>query len=230
MASVTTLPVEVGPGATDRGSTDSALDALVERLREADTGGEQDIWETADLTLAAVVDRLPKAVGHGLQNTATVLWEFSFTSQAARDVASEITNRLVAEGILIDGNDPKPKTLLTWAKTAQVWSREDRVPGASFYAHRALNSPKYDRIRVERLQRLVDKSSTGRISDKTVRNWIRDRKPGEKQSFLQKVERRLRGAVKSAASPWEATVQADRDKIAQILRVIANEIENGTFK
>jgi hypothetical protein len=103
------------------------------------------------------------------------------------------------------------------------------VPEASFYAHRALNSPKYNGYRQQRLLRLREKAPNGRVTETAVRMWIRDSQPAEKQTFLEKVERRLRSAVKSSAAPWERTVEDDRMAIAKMLRVIATEIEAGDF-
>jgi hypothetical protein len=203
----------------------TTVGALVEHLRDADQGREKDMWETADLTLAAIADKLPEAAKDQRSGTPRP----SFNSEAAREAAREIRDAVRDEGILVNGGDAKARTLLDWAETAHVWSAEDRVPEASFYAHRALNSPKYNGYRQQRLLRLREKAPNGRVTETAVRMWIRDGQPAEKQSFLEKVERRIRLAVKSAAAPWERTVEDDRIAIAKMLRVIATEIEAGDF-
>jgi hypothetical protein len=213
---------------TDLANLPNTLDALVEHLRETDNSGEHDLWETADLVLAVIGDRLPLAAGHG--RTWSPRAAPSFQSEAARLVAREITKTLATEGILVNGREANERTLLGWAENAHVWPALERVEGASFYAHYALKSPKYDGIRQARLERLRDRSRNGRVTETAVRNWIRDQKPAEKQTFLEKVERRIRLAIKAATAPWEATVEDDRHEIARLLRLIANEIDEGVFK
>ena len=209
----------------------TVVGALIGALRDADQGREKDMWSLADLTLDALKDTLPAMrPGRGAYERGdSPLSELSFKSEAAREAARELSDKVRAEGILINGNEAKSRTFLDWAQTAHVWASDERVPEASFYAHRALNSPKYNGIRRQRLLRLREKAPNGRVTETAVRMWIRDRMPAEKQSFLEKVERRLRSAVKSAAAPWERTVEDDRMAIAKMLRVIASEIEAGDF-
>jgi hypothetical protein len=206
------------------------LERLVKHLAQIDQGGEHDLWETADLTWDFIADALPMSTGQGRSAGTPRTSEVSFRSEAAREAAREVTGRLRSDGVLVDGREASERTLLEWAETASIWPPDERVEAASFYAHRALNPPKYGGTRRTRLLRLQAKSATGRVTEPQVRQWIRDRKPGEKQTFLEKVERRLRSAVKSAAAPWEATEHDDRMKIAKILREIAGEIERGEFR
>jgi hypothetical protein len=113
--------------------------------------------------------------------------------------------------------------------TSRAWSAEDRVEAASFKAHYLLRSQTYDKNRKAILDRLAKKSRTGRVTGHAVEVYISERKPRHSWTFLALVDRRVRASLKAAAQPWHLVADTDRESIADLLRAIAAEVEDGTF-
>ncbi len=111
--------------------------------------------------------------------------------------------------------------------TARAWAPEDRSEQATFRAHYLLRSQTYDRNRKQILERLGKGGK--KVTQLKVQVWISEHKPRQSYTFLQLVERRIRGSVKGAAAPWHMLADTDRQQIADILRNIAREVEDGDF-
>ncbi len=175
---------------------------------------ERNNWDLADAILEDIHDLDPnlaqaRFVGHstGLTETEKRLHE-EMTAAGVADLAPSYLHQLYV--------------------TARAWPNEDRNEQATFRAHYLLRSQTYDRKRVQILERLA-KNKAGRVTQLNVQVWISEHKPRQSYTFLQLVERRIRGSVKGAAAPWHLLADSDRQQIADILRNVAREVEDGTF-
>lgn len=137
-------------------------------------------------------------------------------------LCSEIADACRGEG----ADTWKTKTVVDLYRVAQAWPRESRVEGASYGAHeRLFTRPD----RAVRLQKMVERSSDGRINRNDVDRWLADQKPRKFVGFLEGIERGVRAVLKVKGRPWAKVADEDRAEIARVLRRIANEIENGEF-
>lgn len=113
--------------------------------------------------------------------------------------------------------------------TRRVWPPEERRPElASFSVHYELRGKDY-RNRRELIEKYASRSKTGRWSLHDMRRWKSERKPKEFQTFIQIIDGRVRRAVKTSGQPWTLLADTDRQQIADLLRVLAREIEDGVF-
>lgn len=134
----------------------------------------------------------------------------------------------VYEALTVEGCDYGRSHVRELRKTRESWPPSERVEGASFTAHYVLRSGTYPNRRAN-LERLRDRSKTGKVTAHAVKVWISERKPPAHKSFLELVEERVRTSLKAAAAPWHTVSEGDRASIARILRVVAEEVESGEF-
>ncbi len=175
---------------------------------------ERNNWDLADAILEDIHDLNPDLTqvrSHGVHTGRT-------------DAERELHDAMAAAGVA----DFTPVYLHNLYVTARAWPPEDRNEQATFRAHYLLRSQTYDRNRKQVLERLA-KNKSGRVNQLHVQVWISEHKPRQSYTFLQLVERRIRGSVKGAAAPWHLLADSDRQQIADILRNVAREVEDGTF-
>lgn len=161
---------------------------------------------------------------------ADAIWEdfssgtaVSDENSARAELLDQITEALVAEGL-----DYKRDTVKTLRQVAEAWPPSERVDGATFTAHRMLRSSSYPNRRAS-LERLRDRSANGKVTANAVKVWISEKKPRTHKSFLELVDVRVRAALRAAAKPWHTVAQDDREAIARLLRIVAEEVESGEF-
>lgn len=143
-----------------------------------------------------------------------------------RDLGAALNG--VSDALQTDGHDYTRGYVTDLHKTCESWPPAERVEGASFTAHYLLRSGTYPNRRAN-LERLRDRSSNGKVTAHAVKVWISEKKPPAHKTFLQLVDERVRSALKAAANPWHTVAQDDRNEIARLLRVIAEEVQDGTF-
>lgn len=134
----------------------------------------------------------------------------------------------ITEALRHAGQDYKRSTVKDYRQTAEAWPQAERVEGASFKAHKMLRSGKYPNRRAN-LERIRDRSATGKVTAHAVEVWISEKKPRSQKSFLELVDVRVRAALKAAAKPWHTVAQDDREAIARLLRIVADEVQDGSF-
>lgn len=140
------------------------------------------------------------------------------------EAESEIADALTKEGL-----DYAKTYVHDLFVTSRAWPPEERLESASFNAHYLLRSKTYDRNRKQILERLERKSRTGKVTGQAVQIYISERKPKHTWTFIALVDRRVRASLKGAAQPWHLVADEDRERIADLLRTIAKEVEDGTF-
>lgn len=196
-----------------RGRSDHKMLRSVEVAKRT----ERDNWELADAIRADLHDANPNLAaarfGPGVSTGLT-------------DAEKALHEEMAAAGVV----DIRQSYLHDLYVTSVAWPEDDRVPGASFRSHYLLRSQTYDHgKRRAILERLAAKSKSGRVGQLDVQVWISEHRPRQSYTFLQLVERRIRGSVKGAASPWHLVAEDDRQQIATILHRIAAEVAEGTF-
>lgn len=161
---------------------------------------------------------------------ADAIWEdfssgtaVSDENSARAELLDQITEALVAEGL-----DYKRDTVKILRQVAEAWPPSERVEGATFTAHRMLRSSSYPNRRAN-LERLRDRSPNGKVTAHAVKVWVSEKKPRSHKSFLELVDERVRASLKAAAQPWHTVAQDDREQIARLLRVLAEEVQAGEF-
>jgi hypothetical protein len=175
---------------------------------------ERDNWALADAILQDIHDLNPALTQVRADGVNTG------RTEAEKMLHEEMTAAGVA--------DFTPAYLHNLYVTSRAWPPEDRIEQATFRAHYLLRSQTYDKKRKAVLERLAKKSK-GRVNQLAVQVWISEHKPRQQYTFLQLVERRIRGSVKGAAAPWHLVAEDDRQAIAAILHRVAAEVEDGTF-
>jgi hypothetical protein len=173
---------------------------------------EADSWALADAIYEDVADLAPVDRSMGSENTGLY------------GAVREVTDALEAAGL-----DFKETYVRQLWHTRKAWPPEERVPQASFTAHYLLRAQTYDGKRKQRLERLLKQSKSGHVTAHAVKVWISESKPRHTWTFLQLVEKRIRGSVKGAAAPWHLVAEEDRQAIATILHRVGNEVADGTF-
>ncbi len=175
---------------------------------------ERNNWDLADAILEDVRDLAPQTRVRGTAGAHNA--ELSAAEKTVHEA-------MTAEGVA----DFTPVYIHNLFVTADAWPAEDRNEQATFRAHYLLRSQTYDRKRVQILERLAKDGK--KVTQLKVQIWISEHKPRQSYTFLQLVERRIRGSVKGAAAPWHMLADTDRSSIADILRNIAREVEDGDF-
>lgn len=175
----------------------------VARKQEATSWEMADaIWEDAQLELADQSDSSHRDLGDALNG--------------------------VSDALQKDGHDFTRSYVTDLHKTRESWPPSERVEGASFTAHYLLRASTYPNRRAN-LERLRDRSKNGKVTAHAVKVWISERKPRSHKSFLELVDVRVRASLKAAAKPWHTVAQDDRDAIARLLRIMADEVQDGSF-
>lgn len=139
------------------------------------------------------------------------------------ELCSEIAAACRGEG----ADTWKPKTVAKLRSVGLAWPVETRVAGATYGAHERMYARE---DRVTRLERLVARSSDGKVNRNDVDLWLSTLKPQPVVGFLDGIEKAVRSALLAKGKPWGHVSQDDRGEIARRLRVIAAEIENAEGK
>ena len=200
------------------GKTD-ALARVVEAAKRLEEHEEVDRWEFADDVREAVDALSSNQNGFGLSQGAgdrTGLY-------AAID---EVNSALYDAGVISVGR----QSIVGSYATAKAWPATERVRGATYWAHYELRGREWEGRRQRALLRLVSESSKGRVGPQIVRTWKASVTPTDLTPFLEKVDKRVRSAIKSAATPWDRVTDDDRQQIAISLRRLADEIQAGEFR
>lgn len=175
----------------------------------------QDAWALADAIFDDVLSLLPADVATsaadgvktGLSDAETAVYE------AHRQAGTEVS-RAHVHNLFV---------------TRRVWPPEERLPDkASFIAHFELRGKEWKNRR-QILERLAARSRTGRATRHQVIVYRSEKKPPALRTFTQLIDERVRRVVKTSGHPWHLVVDADRQRIADLLRVLAREIETGEF-
>lgn len=174
----------------------------------------QEDWEFADAVYEDVVEN-DQGVATPRENTSHsgLLAAEEKVYEAHRQAGTEVT----------------PAALHNMFVTRRVWPPEERRPDlASFSVHYELRGKDFPN-RKELIEKYAAKSRSGRWSLHDMRRWKSERKPAAFKTFLQLAEERIRRAVHDAGKPWHTVQETDRESIADLLRLIATEIEAGEF-
>ena len=197
-----------------------ALDRVVAAAKRIEEHEEVDRWEFADDVREAVDQRGESQNGFETQQ------RMGPAPKGFYAAIDEVTERLTEENIVSVGR----QSIVGAYTTAKVWPPEDRVEGATYWAHHELRGRDYEGRRKRALERLVARSGTHRVGPKDVRLWKSSTRPSDMTPFIEKVDRRVRSAIKSAAAPWNGVAEGDRMEIARNLRRLADEIQADEFK
>jgi hypothetical protein len=138
------------------------------------------------------------------------------------DLCSRIADAAREEG----ADSWKTQTVSNLYRVAVAWPPEDRVQGATYGAHERLFARE---DRVQRLTRLVERSSDGHINRNDVDLWLSTLRPSNVRGFLDGMEHAVRSVLRNKGKPWSKVEQGDRDAIATFLEDIAEEIREGRF-
>lgn len=180
---------------------------------------ERNNWDLAD----AIFDDIGS-----INETLTQVRVSDGRPSSAGPAGLTAAEKAVHEAMVEAGvSDFTPAYLHNLFVTAMAWPAEDRNDNATFRAHYLLRSQTYNRNRKQILERLGRGGK--KVTQLKVQVWISEHKPRQSYTFLQLVERRIRGSVKGAAAPWHLLADSDRQQIADILRNVAREVEDGTF-
>jgi hypothetical protein len=117
------------------------------------------------------------------------------------------------------GIELRVKTMLDYRATAIAWPDAGRTASAPYGAHRKLNGRPN---RVQILERLAKRH--GYVTENMVRNWISEQKPAKFESWMDRIERRLRHTLHDAQTP-EA-----REAVADLLETLAGEMRHARIK
>lgn len=185
----------------------------VELARRQDN---QDAWALADAIYEDVAGLLPVEVAtstpevgpaNGLKEAEDIVYD------AHRAAGTEVT-RAYLHNLFV---------------TRRVWPPTERVPDkASFIAHFELRGKEWKNRR-QILERLAARSRTGRATRQQVIVYRSEKKPPAFRTFTQLIDERVRRVVKTSGHPWHLVADGDRQQIADLLRTLAREIEDGEF-
>ena len=195
-----------------------ALTRVVQAARRLEEHEEVDRWELADDVREAVDERSDDQNGFGHP-------EHSHTKTGLYAAIDQVNDALYEAGVISVGRE----SIVGAYTTAKAWPSEERVEGATYWAHYELRSRMFDGRRQRALQRLVEHSRTGRVGPKDVRLWKSSRQPTAVQPFLYQIEEAVRGALLRKGRPWDKVGDDDRAAINRILRDIGGEIVRGEF-
>jgi hypothetical protein len=177
----------------------------------------QDAWALADAVFDDVIGLLPpdamasgapeNSANSGLNDAENAV--FDAHRQAGTEVSRSYLHNLFV--------------------TRRVWPPEERLPDkASFNAHFDLRGKDWKNRR-QILERLAARSRTGRATRHQVKVYISEKRPPEFRTFIQLIDKRVRAVVKTSGHPWHLVADVDRERIADLLRTLAHEIESGEF-
>ncbi len=202
----------------------SALARVVATAKKMEEHEEFDRWQFAD-DVAEAVDELANGENG---------FDRSDRDKAGRGSADtgffraldQVNDAVSAAGVVTVGRG----SIRGAYGTAKAWPPEIRVEGANYWAHYELQGQAYNTRRQQILQRLV-KLHKGTVSTPQVRLWKSNSKPADLTPRDQKLENKLRSALRSWASPQKFTqLHQDEQQAAQtILRNLAGEIARGDF-
>jgi hypothetical protein len=195
-----------------------ALERVVEAARRLEEHEEVDRWEFAD-DVREAVDALAESQ-NGFETRG-----MGPAAQGFYAAIDEVNSALTDAGIITVGR----QSIVGAYTTAKAWPAEDRVEGATYWAHYELRGRDWDNRRARVLRRLLTESSRGRVGPQIVRTWKASVRPADLTPFLDKVERRLRSAIHAATKPWNQVAEDDRQEIGRILRRLADEVQTGEF-
>lgn len=201
-------------------TSETALDRVVSAARRLEEHEEVDRWEFAEDVREAVDEQTDDQNGFGHPD------QHPHTKTGLYAAIDGVNAALADAGIISVGRS----SIVGAYTTAKAWPEEERVEGATYWAHYELRGRDYDGRRQKALQRLVNRSQKGRVGPRDVRLWKSSIRPSDITPFLEKVERRVRVAIKSAAAPWAGVSETDRDAIGRMLKRIADEIQTGEFR
>lgn len=139
------------------------------------------------------------------------------------DFCSEIAAACRGEG----ADAWKAQTVSRLYRVSVAWPRDSRVSGATYGAHERLFSRE---DRVNRLSKLVDRSSDGKVNRNDVDLWLSTLKTRAIVGFLDGIDKAVRSAVLAKGKPWSHVAQDDREEIARRLRIVADEVQHGEGK
>lgn len=143
--------------------------------------------------------------------------------QEFNDLCSNIADACRAEG----ADSWKARTVSNLYRVAVAWPRESRIEGATYGAHERLF---HREDRVNRLTKLVERSSDGKVNRNDVDLWLSTLKPASVRGFLDGIDHAVRAAVFNKGKPWTHVAQDDRDEIARRLRAVAEEVQHSEGK
>lgn len=200
-----------------------ALDRVVEAAKRMEQHEEVDRWEFADDVRDAVDEQ---AIGqNGFDRSARDRAGRGSADTGFNVAIDRVNSRLYDEGIISVGR----QSIVGAYTTAKAWSPEDRVEGATYWAHHELRGRDYDGRRSKVLRRLVAQNQRGRVGPKEVRLWKSSQRTEPMTPFLDQVEKAVRGALLRKGAPWNTMAEGDRDAIARMMRDIGGEVARGEF-
>lgn len=205
-------------------TTGDALARVVDVALRMQEHEEVDRWEFADDVAEAVEEQMD---GTEAQN------RFVLREPGAKTGINKALDKVRDEIRDAGAPDVASKETVRGAFwTATAWPVEERVQGANYWAHYELRAKEYDGQRSAILKRLVARSTDGRVGTKDVRLWKSDRRPADLTSRDEKLDRRLRTALRGWASPQKFTQLAvdEQQGAAKTLYRLAREVETGEFE
>lgn len=208
--SVVELPLKKG----------SALERVVATARKMEEHEEFDRWQFADDVREAVDELSEHQNGFGAPEKPT-------TNTGLYAAIDKVNNQVASAGVVSVGR----QSIVAAYTTAKAWPKGERVVGANYWAHFELRAREYDGRRQQILNRLV-KQHKSTVSTPQVRLWKSSTKPMDITPRHERLEKKIRAALRSWASPQKFTqLHPDEQNLAEkLLYQLAGEISRGEFK
>jgi len=192
-------------------------------------GGRQATFRTVEVVRQAESDRW--AIVEAIEEDIDAA---GLTARAVRDDTAhkgaefdELCSR-IADACRGEGADAwKTRTVSNLYRVAVAWPTESRVEGATYGAHERMFARE---DRVTRLQKLVARSSDGKINRNDVDLWLSSHKKSTVVGFLDGIDKAVRSALLAKGKPWSHVSQEDREVIAHRLRAVAEEVQHAEGK